>query len=103
MRVSIIMATFNRAHLLARSLMCYEKQTHKDFEIIVVDDSSDDVTADYCWVAAKRGLDLKYVRLYKRPEVGWRDGASIINFALRAADGELIIQTHPEVMPGFES
>ena len=102
MRVSIIMASYNRGHLLLRSLACYLKQAHRDFEVIVVDDDSNDQTPWIVWDAARQGLDIKYVRLVK-PAGLWRDGASIINFALRAADGDLIIQTHPEVMPGFDS
>lgn len=102
MRISVIMATYNRAHLLARSLHCYEKQTHQDFELIVMDDDSKDGTDELCYNFQGK-LDLKYIRVRKPPGVHWRDGASLINFALRAAEGDLIIQTHPEVMPGFDS
>ncbi|MBY0386435.1 glycosyltransferase family 2 protein, partial [bacterium] len=44
--VSIIIPVFNRGPLLARALDSIEKQTFRDFEIIVVDDhSTEDLTS----------------------------------------------------------
>ena len=45
-KVSVVIATHNRAHLFARSLKCYAGQTFKDFEILLLDDSSDDDLPD---------------------------------------------------------
>jgi cellulose synthase/poly-beta-1,6-N-acetylglucosamine synthase-like glycosyltransferase len=44
MRFSIIMPTRNRADLLQRSLLALSRQTHGDFEVIVIDDGSDPQT-----------------------------------------------------------
>jgi glycosyltransferase involved in cell wall biosynthesis len=44
--VSVIIPTYNRAHLLKRALDSVTSQTHKDWELIVVDDGSIDNTAD---------------------------------------------------------
>ena len=41
MQCSIIMPTRNRAALLQRSLLALSQQTHRDFEVIVIDDGSD--------------------------------------------------------------
>jgi Glycosyl transferase family 2 len=98
MKVSIVMVTSNRQHLLWRSLYRYANQDFADFEIIVVDDDSKDDTFPLCDEFAKV-LDLKYIRVVKRKE-GWRDCAMNINLGLRAAQGEVIIATHPEVIPG---
>lgn len=100
--ISIVMATYNRAHLLQRSLMAYEKSTFKDFEIILVDDWSSDNTNLLAQGWANR-LNIIYLRPpYKLPGE-WRSEASIINIGLRASQGELIIATHPEIIPGRQS
>ena len=44
MKVSAIVPTFNHAHLLPRALASIANQTHRDIEVIVVDDGSNDET-----------------------------------------------------------
>lgn len=43
---SVIISTFNRAHLIERTIQSVLNQTFNDFEIIVVDDSSTDNTLE---------------------------------------------------------
>ncbi len=101
MRVSVVMVTYNRAHLLQRSLYRYAHTMGPEDEIIVVDDDSDDYTAELCSDYASV-IDLKHIRVRKRG-AGWRDCAMNINLGLRAALGEYVIATHPEVIPGNAS
>jgi glycosyltransferase involved in cell wall biosynthesis len=44
--VSIVLPTYNRAHTLQQSIRSILEQTHKDFELIIVDDGSSDTTQE---------------------------------------------------------
>lgn len=44
--VSVIIPTYNRAHLVGRSIKSILNKTYQDFEIIVVDDGSTDNTEE---------------------------------------------------------
>lgn len=103
--VSVVMATFNRCHLLERSLQCYAKQDFpKDqFELVIIDDHSEDDTQglvyDFC-----HDHDIRYTILTTGPKKElWRDCGAVLNAGIRASTGEHIILTHPEVMPGRKS
>lgn len=45
-KVSVIIPTHNRAHILGRAIKSVQDQTYRDFEIIIVDDGSMDNTED---------------------------------------------------------
>ncbi len=47
--VSVIIPTYNRAHLISRSIDSVFQQTFKDYEIIVIDDGSRDKTKEMLW------------------------------------------------------
>lgn len=57
--VSVIIPTYNRAHLIGQSIESVLRQTFQDFEIIVVDDDSTDDTEA---VVAAYGGRVRYVR-----------------------------------------
>ena len=80
--VSIILPTYNRAHLIAETIESVLAQTYRDFELIIVDDASNDSTPDV--VARFRSHKIKYFKLEK---VG-RSGAR--NFGLKQAIGSYI-------------
>lgn len=40
--VSVVIPVYNRSHVLSATLDCLQEQTYKNFEVIIVDDCSDD-------------------------------------------------------------
>jgi len=58
-RVSVIIPTYNRWSILTKSLSLLRNQSFKDFEVIIVDDASEQAPP-------KLGFDIRYFRLEKR-------------------------------------
>ncbi|MDL1981521.1 MAG: glycosyltransferase [Deltaproteobacteria bacterium] len=59
-KVSIVIPTYNRAWLLRKAILSVLNQTYQDFEIIVVDDASNDNTIDV--ISALNDKRIKYIR-----------------------------------------
>lgn len=101
MKISIVIVTHNRSGYFKRSLECYARQTFKDFEILLLDDDSDDHLEKLCKnYAPAVGIDLKYF-WFKR-KGGWKPQShtALVNWGVRASSADFIITTAPEVMPG---
>lgn len=79
--VSVILPTFNRAHLIAASIISLFEQTYPILEILVVDDGSTDNTEAVVAGFADR---VRYVR----QENGGKNAA--INTGLRGVQGDLV-------------
>jgi hypothetical protein len=102
---SVVLATFERWKYLVRSLECYRTQDFDNdgFEVVVIDDHSTDGTRDnvLSWAASTR---IRTTVLTTAPKpTAWRDCGAVLNSGIRAASGEHVILTHPEVMPGRRS
>jgi glycosyltransferase involved in cell wall biosynthesis len=83
MLVSVIVPTYNRAHMIAGSLHSILDQTYKNIEIIVVDDGSTDNTEEVVkQIAAGAAQPILYV---KKPNGGC---ASARNRGVRHAKGD---------------
>lgn len=92
-RIFVVLGTYNRAHLLARSLNKYPK----DVTIIVMDDGSTDNTMEVC--KANPNVYYEFLGLKE----GWRDSASYLNKGIKQAlslGAEYVFITHPEIVPG---
>jgi glycosyltransferase involved in cell wall biosynthesis len=81
--VSVIIPTYNRAHLIQESIYSVLNQTYKELELIIVDDGSTDNTEEIV-----RAIPDPRIRYYKLPHSG-RNAISK-NFAIRQSKGTLI-------------
>ncbi len=80
--VSVITATWNRAHLLGQAIASVAAQSYPNWELLVADDGSEDNTAEV--VAAFGDPRVRHIKLEHR------GAARARNAALRAAHGDLI-------------
>jgi glycosyltransferase involved in cell wall biosynthesis len=81
--VSVILTTYNRAHLVMESIYSVLNQTYADLELIIADDGSTDITEELI-----NALPDPRIRYYKMPHTGRT--AILKNAAIRRSKGELI-------------
>ncbi len=82
--VSVLMACFNRAHLIGEAIESVLSQSYADFEYVIVDDGSTDGSPDVV-----RGYDDPRIRLFVNPE---NQGRSLTRSrAIRQARGEYVL------------
>lgn len=88
MKLSVCIPTYNMhgegIPLFARSLGMLLKQTYVDFEVIITDNSENDLIKNLCEDAKYKTLNIKY---YKNPRRGI---AQNTNESMKLAKGELI-------------
>jgi glycosyltransferase involved in cell wall biosynthesis len=87
-KASIIIPTYNRLEILKESLRAIENQTaaKKDFELIVVDDGSEDGTVDY--LKDYQSITALEFRYLSQPHTG---PAAARNLGIHESSGEITI------------
>lgn len=83
--VSVIIPTYNRAHLIGRAIQSVLNQSYQDFEIIVVDDGSTDDTEEVIKEFQEQDKRIRCIRHEKN-----KGAAAARNTGITAAKGEYI-------------
>jgi glycosyltransferase involved in cell wall biosynthesis len=81
--ISVVVPTYNRAHLIPRALSSALGQSHREIELIVVDDGSTDGTAEL--LARPSDPRIRYIQHEVR-----RNAAAARNTGIRAASGSFV-------------
>ena len=87
-QVSIIMATYNRAHLIGESIESIMNQSFKNWECLVIDDGSTDGTVE---LIKSFGVADKRIKYFKRPGNYKKGLPGCRNYGLDIAKGDYVI------------
>lgn len=85
--ISIIIPTYNRAHLIGETLDSLLAQTYQHWECIVVDDGSTDATEEL--LAHYTNKDVRF-QFYHRPEDRKKGANACRNFGFEHSKGEYV-------------
>ncbi|WP_435139211.1 glycosyltransferase family 2 protein [Formosa sp. A9] len=85
--VSIIIPTYNRAHLIGETLDSVLAQTYTNWECIVVDDGSNDNTAEVMAAYCTKDARFQY---YHRPKERMPGGNAARNYGFEVSKGEYV-------------
>ena len=85
--ISIIIPTYNRAHLIGETLDSVLAQTYSTWECIVVDDGSTDTTAEVMREYVKKDSRFQY---HQRPENKVKGPNSCRNYGFELSKGEYV-------------
>ncbi len=94
--ISVVLATFNRAALLPRAIASLTAQTCREWELVVVDDGSNDGTAELMARQTRADSRIRYCRQANTGLVGAR------NAGISMSQGGIItfLDSDDEYLPG---
>lgn len=87
-KVSIIMATYNRANFIAETLVAIQNQTFANWECLIIDDGGTDNTKEIIDPIIEKDSRFKF---YLRPNIYQKALPGCRNYGLDLAKGEFII------------
>ena len=85
--ISIIIPTYNRAHLISETLDSVLAQTYRNWECIIVDDGSTDTTESVVNYYVEKDARFQY---YKRPSAYKSGGNGARNYGFHVSKGEYV-------------
>ena len=95
-KTSVIAAFYNNIHYLKLVLAGFERQTEKDFEIIIADDGSkEDVIKEIESIASNYSFRIKHIW---HPDKGFRKN-KILNQAILASSSDYLIFIDSDCVP----
>jgi glycosyltransferase involved in cell wall biosynthesis len=96
MQISVIISTYNSPAWLEKVLWGYSCQTHRDFELVIADDGSDERTAQLLErMRAETGMPIRHVW---QEDKGFRK-CRILNKAVLQAQYDYLIFTDGDCIP----
>lgn len=87
-KVTIIMATYNRAHFILETLQSIKDQTFIDWECLIIDDGGTDTTALVIAPVLKKDRRFQYIKRIEKYQKGL---PGCRNYGLDLAKGDYII------------
>jgi GalNAc5-diNAcBac-PP-undecaprenol beta-1,3-glucosyltransferase len=87
-KVSIIMATYNRAHFIVETLYSIQNQTFMDWECLIIDDGGNDNTPEVVAPFLKKDSRFQFL---KRPDSYKKGLPGCRNYGLDLAKGDCVI------------
>jgi glycosyltransferase involved in cell wall biosynthesis len=96
MRASVIIPTYQGAHRVGATLEALERQTRKDFELIIVVDGSTDGTAQIVR-QQKTTLEIRVIEQANKGRAGAR------NAGAKQANGNLLVFYDDDIVPAPDS
>lgn len=104
-KITVIMPTYNRCNMLKEALQSILNQTFKDFELIVIDDCSNDGTQEYLTEQAQKDSRIIYIRNKKNMHYnyGLRLGCNLAKgeYIARMDDDDISMPTRFEKQVKF--
>ena len=86
-KVSIIIPTYNRCHLIGQTLDSIISQSYKNWECIVVDDGSTDYTDELIEFYCRKDFRIRY---FRRPKNRLKGANACRNYGWSKSSGRVI-------------
>ena len=89
--VSIVIPVFNGAAFLLEAMESIQKSTYRNFEVLLIDDGSSDMSKEVCRLLAEKYKNVRFFDFTKNKGLG-----RVLNFALKHANGKYICRLNQD-------